>query len=259
MATKAERRAAYEQRQREREVAGREQVGSFDRTLERGKHAKEAKISDALFGLRLGEGTTVRTRRMRRSVSRWARFQGWWWYIPFTSGMAMIPLTRLFAGLDSLSMVSAVIIFVAGPLVVGTLGALFWSIGASNREVTAERAWLEALPYEVVDYEECLGDEPRLNDGQVELAFTFEDAIPTKQDLAPFLASDSDGNWELSSDGRIAKMIPGPCGANDGNNQRFAVWFHHVADERLVGIHARFPLLSVRLRNERWHEAERGL
>ena len=259
MATKAERRAAYEQRERDRETAGRDQVGSFDRTLERGKHAKETKISDALFGLRMGEGTTIRTRRMRRSVSTWARFQGWWWYIPMTFGVALIPLMRLFAYVDSLSVISVLLIFVAGPLVVGTIGALLWSVPAANRELAAERAWLEALPYEVLDYEECLGDDPRLNDGQVELALTFEEVIPTKQDLAPFLASDSDGNWELSSDGRIAKMVPGPCGANDGHNRRFAVWFHHVADERLGGIHARFPLLSLRLRNERWHDAERGL
>lgn len=93
----------------------------------------------------------------------------------------------------------------------------------TRKELARERAWIDELPFDVVDYEDCLGDAPARNDDPVRIVLAFED--PTAAELAPFFASDNDGNWTL--DAQIAK--------------------------------ARFPLLEIELRNETWDDTEREI
>jgi hypothetical protein len=208
-----------------------------------------------LAARRAGEARSLRRARLRMSVSAWARFWGSWYYVPLAIGLFSIPVGRLSGVLDAGTRGEAAMIAVMaiGLVMTGLFGALVVTYIAMQRDLRRWSAGLAALPFQVIDYEECLGDPPDAHRPRVRLQLVFADDAPTDEELAAILLAGSAG-WEVDHDGRAATLTPGPGAAYKSDNRQLAAWFDALTNGELRALHARFPLVSVRVLNQLWFD-----
>jgi hypothetical protein len=116
---------------------------------------------------------------------------------------------------------------------------------AGPRAVRAERAWVEALPFRVLGYEEAIGKSPG---GFTALSLRFEGPSPDDALVADVLASDG-ARWKVTRDSETVLEVTRETalsGEDAETNATVVRWFHSFADVQLAGLHARHPLAEVR-------------
>jgi hypothetical protein len=172
--------------------------------------------------------------------------------------MLWLATARLIGLLDATGVYGPIALWVVLPAAVGFVGLLVFSVFAERTALAREREWMAALPFEVVDYEECLGDEASDTADELRLVLTFSGDAPSAEELKSAWVTDQDGTWSaLESDGSVTRS-PGPCGSSDSHNGALARWFHGVAEDCLKPLHSKFPLRRVRLLNRQWERTSRS-
>jgi hypothetical protein len=187
----------------------------------------------------------------RKSVSSWARFWGSWWYIPFGMAIAVLPTLRcgaLLGDVEAAGMLAFVVFLVVMVGILASLAIAFVMLGRDQRR-WAEM--LRALPYEVRELEECLGDPPDANQ-RMQLVFAWKSDAPSQDELSELLRAE-DGSWSVDPRG-AAIYYPGPVGYSDTNSRRLAEWFVNLTNGSLVAVHTRWPIASVTVRNKYWED-----
>ena len=207
---------------------------------------------ERLLTRRSKDSPGARRTRLCRSVSRWGRWWGNWYYVPMVIGLTGIPMCRLSAGLGQKdrSIAGVVLAIALGILMLGLVLSLVATYFAMNRDVARWRARIAQSPFAVLEYDECLSDAPDENRPQLRIQFTFAGTAPTSDQLAEMLLA-VEGGWKV--DLRfLATLSPGRAEYGGRDNQLLAAWFDGYLGGELLAIHARFPITSVQLLNESW-------